>query len=704
MDPASSRVVRFGAFEADLAARELRKRGVLLKLQDQPFRVLEALLEKPGEIVTREELKERLWAQDEFVEFDKSLNTAVQKIRQALDDSPSAPRFLETVPRHGYRFVAPVARRDAELQDASTTPPPRSKFAVAAGSVAIAALLAGLAYSILRPLPPKPPAVEAARPIASFQGVEYGSALSPDGAQVAFVWDGDSENNYDVYVRQLEGGGQVRLTTDSSRDLSPTWSPDGQWVAFCREIPSAVELYRVPSIGGPERRIASFPERRAGPFSGSNQPRLDWSSDGIHLAFRYGGPETHGAGAGVYSVSVGDGSSRLLHPALKGDILGAALSPDGSRIAYYPGFGNYAAAPIYVLALQPGSAPREIVRRTRIQGLDWTPDGRSVVFSQGRKLHRVPADGGDVETIAGLAGPVAYPSIASRGSGLVFDHSSRDVNIWRVPLDPPGGGAGEAFLASTRLDTSARFSPDGAKIVFVSSRTGSHNVWSANSDGSDAIQLTQFEGAVLGSPDWSPDGESIAFDSDRDGDQNVYVIPASGGDARRLTLTPAWEAMPSWSRDGRWIYFASDRSGEWRVWKKRADGSGEEVRVTNRAGRQSFESFDGKSLFFAEPWHRNGIWRQPLGGDEAELLLPGTGRGRWQVTGNGIYYLEGLNTPHRIIKFYDFDSQRSDEVYRFPDEVRLSTGSFRVSPDGRTMLYARIDHSSADIMYVPGFR
>ena len=101
-------MARFGVFEIDLAARELRKRGVRIKLQDQPFRVLEALIERPGEIVTREELKNRLWAEDEFVEFDKSLNTSIQKIRQALGDSAESPRFLETVPRVGYKFIGPV--------------------------------------------------------------------------------------------------------------------------------------------------------------------------------------------------------------------------------------------------------------------------------------------------------------------------------------------------------------------------------------------------------------------------------------------------------------------------------------------------------------------------------------------------------------------------------------------------------------------
>ena len=105
--PRSSRVVRFGVFEADLSAGELRKNGLKIKLQDHPFRVLAFLLERPGGVVTREELRQRLWSADTFVEFDHSVNTAIRKIREALDDSSDNPRFVETLPRRGYRFVAP---------------------------------------------------------------------------------------------------------------------------------------------------------------------------------------------------------------------------------------------------------------------------------------------------------------------------------------------------------------------------------------------------------------------------------------------------------------------------------------------------------------------------------------------------------------------------------------------------------------------
>ena len=107
----SQRIIRFGVFEADLAAGELRKNGLKIKLRGQPFEVLAILLERPGEVVTREELQKRLWPDGAFVDFDHSLNTAINKIREALSDSAENPRFVETLSRRGYRFIAPVEAR-----------------------------------------------------------------------------------------------------------------------------------------------------------------------------------------------------------------------------------------------------------------------------------------------------------------------------------------------------------------------------------------------------------------------------------------------------------------------------------------------------------------------------------------------------------------------------------------------------------------
>src|SRR6202158_4484157 len=113
-------ILHFGTFEVDLRSGELRKQGVRVKLQEQPFHVLTVLLQRRGEVVTREELRNQNWPADTFVDFDNSLNTAINKLREALGDSADSPRFIETLPRRGYRFIAPVNGADGAARGAAT--------------------------------------------------------------------------------------------------------------------------------------------------------------------------------------------------------------------------------------------------------------------------------------------------------------------------------------------------------------------------------------------------------------------------------------------------------------------------------------------------------------------------------------------------------------------------------------------------------
>src|SRR5580698_4845320 len=115
IDPTSSQLIRFGLYEVDLTAREVRRNGAIVKLQDRPFEVLAVLLERPGDVITRDEFRRRLWSADTFVDFDASLNTSVNKLRQALSDNAENPRFIATAGRRGYRFIAPASVEDATV-------------------------------------------------------------------------------------------------------------------------------------------------------------------------------------------------------------------------------------------------------------------------------------------------------------------------------------------------------------------------------------------------------------------------------------------------------------------------------------------------------------------------------------------------------------------------------------------------------------
>ena len=193
----STQIVRFGVFEADFKTGELRKNGVKVHLQGQPFQVCAILLERSGELVTREELRQQVWPEDTFVDFDHALNTAITKIRNALGDEAENPRFVQTLPRRGYRFIGPV---DKPIQLASSPTAPKlrferltakNKWLIASTTLLILILLTGIGIwrsSRTRAEAPLPP-IEVA-PLAGLPGVQIEPAFSPDGNQVAFVLGG----------------------------------------------------------------------------------------------------------------------------------------------------------------------------------------------------------------------------------------------------------------------------------------------------------------------------------------------------------------------------------------------------------------------------------------------------------------------------------------------------------------------------------
>ena len=247
----SPRLVRFGTFEVDLRAGELRKAGVKLKLTGQPFQVLAILLERPGEVVTREELQKRLWP-DTFVDVDHNLNTAINKIREVLGDSAESPRFVETLPRRGYRFVAPVEgaqtsrstwrlRRAAGIADAVGPTAPRSCSSFLCCSPRRAFSFTERSQS---------PASLAQRTLTRLtfdDGLQIGATWSPDGRFIAY--SSNRGGKFDIWVQQVSGGDPVQITKGPGHNWQPDWSPDGKFIAYRSENGEG-GLFVVPALGG----------------------------------------------------------------------------------------------------------------------------------------------------------------------------------------------------------------------------------------------------------------------------------------------------------------------------------------------------------------------------------------------------------------------------------------------------------------------
>ena len=256
--------IRFGVYELNPDALELHKHGVSVRLQEQPLQVLTALLERPGEVVSREQLQERIWGKDTFVDFDQSLNKAVNRLREALNDDPAHPRFVETVPRRGYRFVAPVMRGGlADLTEASPNTelqaPPRvdkrriSPRAVAAGVGLLLLVALGLDAILHRGMARKP-IVFQTRHVTS--GAFCCPTLSRDGKLLAYsaaIAGGVPH----IWVQQTAGGDAFAVTNSPEGDYSPNFDPNGTRLVYWSAREGGV-LYLKPTFTGEPRPVGKF--------------------------------------------------------------------------------------------------------------------------------------------------------------------------------------------------------------------------------------------------------------------------------------------------------------------------------------------------------------------------------------------------------------------------------------------------------------
>jgi Tol biopolymer transport system component/DNA-binding winged helix-turn-helix (wHTH) protein len=714
--------VRFDQLQVDLSSGDLRKSdGRAARIPQQPLQVLRLLLQAEGRVVTREQLRGALWPEDTFVDFEHGVNTAVKKLRQALEDSVENPKFIETVPKVGYRFLVPVEWESGsedkhDLRDALPTSTrdatvaqsePRKRLLTTRNALVTGLILAGTFASVwlyrtplLRSKGPDPSIILAVTSV----GEKYSPSLSPDGQQLAFAWNGGTGLHFSIYVKYIGTEEPLRLTQQESVDFNPVWSPDGRYVAFCRIQKGETGIYIIPALGGAERKVRDTHwEKRDFYQVFFYFGRISWSPDGKLLAFS--DRTSSNEPTAIYLLSLGSLSARrLTAPGFPGDY-NPAFSPDGQTLAFNR--GSHGITSIYTLPVAGGEERRVITGPQYGWGLTWTQDGRDIVFGKAGWLAssgwlwKISARGGDPERLQfGQEG--TEPSI--RGNRLVYARQVANLNIWRKQLDslhssvPP-----DRFLSSTTIETGPQYSPDGSRIVFESTRSGSYEVWMCRSNGTNLSQLTHFN-TVTGTPRWSPDGQQIAFDSRAPGNADIYVMDSRGGSVRQLTADAATDVVPSWSRDGRWIYFASDHSGGWEIWKMPSAG-GPAVQVTRHGGYSAFEAPDGKFLYYTKYPAAPGVWRIPTsGGEETEVIaaLEPEYWGYWAVVGNGIYYLDTTEKP--AIAFFDFTTHRTRRVFDLENRPAREATGLAASPDGQTILYTQLDALSRDIVLVENFR
>jgi eukaryotic-like serine/threonine-protein kinase len=553
-------------------------------------------------------------------------------------------------------------------------------------------------------------------PLTSYPGSENSPTFSPDGNQIAFSWNGEKQDNTDIFVKLIGPGPALRLTSDPADDVFPAWSPDGQNIAFLRDFGAGkYGVFLIPALGGPEQKLLDVLIPNAEWLPG---PYLAWLPDSKGIIFMRKDSPEHPAGLFLLMLETRE-RRRLTSPppGSLGDSA-PALSPDGSRLVFsrMTGVGP---GDLYLAALNTDfSAAAEPQRITffnwRGAGAAWTSNGRAIVFSQDNKLWRIKFSRwghtpGKPEQIESLGNGGTSPVISRHGRHLAYvSNYGGPLNIWRLSI--PGSSKGEGktaaasadLIPSTRGEFAPQYSPDGKKIAFESDRTGNLEIWTCESDGSKCNQLTSLGAQATGVPHWSPDSERLAFYSRPEGKAQIYVINAEGGAAERLTHD-SWENFFAvWSRDGRWIYFASNRSGKNQIWKM-PSGGGARVQVTQNGGFACTESPDGTSLYYTQSEDPNsGVWKMPVGGGPETRVLEAVVIHNFAVTRRGLYYMmqPDPRAKTKLIQLLSFADQKTRLIASITQDVYHG---FSVSPDERWLLYAPFGPGGSNIMLVDNF-
>lgn len=631
--PSGTTSLRFGTFEVDLRAGELRKGGIKIKLYGQPFNVLVALLERPGQVITREELQQKLWASDTFVDFEHSLNKAVNKVREALGDDADNPRFVETLPRRGYRFIGSVESISAGLQQLSDnlTPPsgkhanasavalhasPRRVLLWCLSTVALATIV-GVAVWVLRsPLGPTKRVMRFTITLPSGQHLaglnQPAVALSTDGTKLAYVavTQGGEQR---IYLRAMDTA-EIRPVPGTEGATNPFFSPNGQWLAFV----AGGKLRRIPLNGSVAETMVDVGAIFGATWGG--QHRIVFAPDASVLQQT---SDTGGTARPLTRFETGE----TLH-------MWPEFLPGGSAVIFVPN----TTPP--TIAVQPigKRQRRNLFQKASITMPHCLPAGY-LIYAQAANLIAVPFDirrlqvgGSAVRVVQGVmqssgsdGSGVAQYSVSATGS-LVYVPGSLEASqsrlVWvsrngaEKPLGVPPGNYNQP-----------RISPDGERVAFDVTDDEGTQVSVYNTARETLSRLT-FGGRLNEYPVWTLDGKRIVFMSNRDNKFHIYWQLADGaGGLERLTSGNT-EVPFSWSPEGpQLIYLEQPRPGTADIWVLRpnSDGAGPFLQAGFFLDAPQI-SPDGRWLAYASTESgRLEIYVQPY---------PGLG-GKWQVSTEG---------------------------------------------------------------------
>jgi len=619
----SASIRRFGRFELDLRAAELRKNGIKLRIQDQPYQVLLKLLERPGEIVSREELRGALWQEDTFVDFETGLNTAIKRLRETLGDSAENPTFIETLPRRGYKFIAPVelpVTQDGGIPRLIDLRDTRGKKVLLRRGGVIAAiavlLLTGVAFWGSRQQPPI---------VANTTRITNdGKAKSPfnppvtDGVHLYFIEGMPWTTGSGIAQLSATGGETTWIRTTLREPLAIYGiSPDRSELLIVNGVAVdpdyAGELWVQPLPAGAPHRVGNIIASSA-----------CWTPDGLHIVYAVG-----------HTIMIANKDGSEPHPLTEVSGIPRAFrfSPDGGKIRFYVTQPKADSSSIWEMDANGGNI-HPVLALWKVSPYqccgNWSPGGDYYYFQAGRGstqaiwamperrsiFRRSPAGPSLL-----LSGPLRFssPVPSSDGKRLFVIGTEARVELSRYDLEAQRFDAYLPGFSAGPVD----FSSDRKWMAYVS--YPEMTLWRSRVDGSDRMQLT-FPPVRAYEPRWSPDGSKIAFmDVQYNHPWKIRLLTASGGSPELLMQASADEAEadPTWTPDGEFIVFGkSNRSGHIAIYRLDLK--------TNKVS--PIPDADG---FFSPRVSPDGRYISALTNGQTKLMLFDTNTNQWSSLAEG---------------------------------------------------------------------
>lgn len=700
--PPISHGMCFGPFELDPATGELRKAGILIKLQPQPFHLLQLLAERAGALVTREEIQRCLWSESTFVDFEHGINFSINQIRGALADNAERPRYIETLPRRGYRFIAEVrassnGQTKAEIagtiagrtpqrseMEFSSVAGPESKrtgrwawLGVTAGGI-FCVMAAMLLYQYLYGRAIRIERIEQLSRSGRMDGFQ---PLTTDGSRIFFLErEGDHWNNMQIAAAGGESS-PFRLPFHNTVifDLSPDQTEllIAPFISRTGNLP----LWAVPLVGGAPRKIGSLTANHA-TYSPDGTNLALSKDDGIYLADR--------DGSKLHRIAVSSG------PCVR-----VAWSPDGKLLRYTQWDQARDRGSIWEVSVRGGKMRPLLPDWKNSLGEwngRWTADGAYYIFSSvqdvksGRRdlwaLRESPRFLAWLkrDPIQLTSGPIGYgdpipskdPRILYAGGGteplnsVTIDRSSRLAR----PFLPELGGRELVY------------SPDGESVLFV----GENSLWRSRKNGSERYQLVKnLVTFPVQFPRWSPDSKKLLFLGSMDG---IYILPAEGG-TPQLLLAPEQGYSPDWGPEGQRIVFSA--LGQ----KADHSGSQTDLYIYNLQSKQSIRIPDSEGLTFVR-WSPDGRFLAAITEGSSLLKLYDLKKNQWTVIANGklmampvwaadskYVYSQDILEPGEPIYRFAAEHPAKEKFYSFEDLLQtdvLRCGFEGFGPDGSLLV------------------